>query len=123
MSRRAPFPFPVPASALAIASERLLCIDLGANATGLSHDAEGAVHTAALPALTADLLALVRPDRVICALFGSTQDACAVIERLQALEYGGQITVISPALPRPKLVEAELRAMGPAQRLTLLLLA
>jgi hypothetical protein len=39
---------------------------------------------------------------------------------LQALGFGGAITVLSPRLPRPLLVEAELRALGPGHRLTLL---
>lgn len=97
-------------------SERVLAIDLPDATSG---DATLKVR---LEALDAALLSEHRPERVVFALFGPGQDAMAVIERLEALGYAGQITVICPSLPRPKLVEAELRAMGPGKRLSLLIL-
>jgi hypothetical protein len=112
-----PIPIPLPA---ALATERLLCVDISATASGILRDEKGQVLTISLPELTADLMAQARPDRVICMLFGAGLDAYAVIERLESLGYGGAITVLAPHLPRPKLVEAELRAIGPGRRLTLL---
>jgi hypothetical protein len=120
MSRRAPFPFPPPGVQNARALERLLYVDLAATARGFSRNEQGSITSVALAALTVEVLISARPDRVICSLFGARQDAFAVIERLQALGFGGAITVLSPRLPRPLLVEAELRALGPGHRLTLL---
>ena len=100
--------------------ERLLYVDISANAPALLHELQGTMLTTALAELTAELLVQARPDRVICMLFGAGLDAYAVIERLESFGYGGAITVLAPHLPRPKLVEAELRAIGPGRRLTLL---
>lgn len=71
------------------------------------------------------VLAKVDPHLVICALFsvqqtGGDYDVVALIERLQVLGYRGRIAVLGPHLPRPDLVEAELRAIGPGTRLTLI---
>ena len=120
MSSSAPFPLPLPGPQSAKASETLLCIDLGATATGISRTEAGLISSVALDALTAGLLAETMPDRVICALFGARQDAFAVIESLQMLGFAGEITVLCPKLPNPRLVETELRALGPGRRLTLL---
>jgi len=70
--------------------------------------------------LGADLLARIAPTRVILPLFTTGHDAVAAIEALERLGFGGLITVIGPDLPRPRLVERELRAAGPGQRLTLI---
>jgi hypothetical protein len=102
--------------------ERLLYVDISANAPALLHELQGTMLTTALAELTAELLVQARPDRVICPLFGAGLDAYSVIERLEALGYAGEIAVLCPPLPRPRLVEAELRAQGPGQRLTLLML-
>jgi hypothetical protein len=101
-------------------AERLLCVDISATAAPLTRNEVGEVITTSLEELTGDILASARPDRVICTLFGAGLDAYAVIERLESLGYRGQITVLAPQLPRPSLVEAELRAQGPGRRLTLL---
>lgn len=77
------------------------------------------VDTLGFAALTAEVLRLYRPDLVVCPLFHPGHDAVAVIERLQDLAYPGAILVLSPALPRPDLVEQELRALGPLRRLRL----
>lgn len=118
MSR--PIPMPPPADRASLAAERLLCVDISAQAAPLIRDERGCVITTSLTELTASLLETARPDRVIFTLFGAGVDAYAVIERLEDLGYAGAITVLCPPLPRPKLVEAELRAQGPGRRLTLL---
>lgn len=69
--------------------------------------------------LTAALLAEVTPAVVIMPLFAPEHDALSMIEALEALAFTGRIMVVAPALPRPKLVERELRAAGPGERLTL----
>lgn len=102
--------------------ERLLCVDISAQAPAMLRDRNGTILTTSLADLTAEVLAQARPDRVICPLFGAGLDAYSVIERLEALGYAGEIAVLCPPLPRPKLVEAELRAQGPGHRLTLLML-
>ncbi len=68
-------------------------------------------------------LALLRrfcPDRVMLPLLARNHDAIQVIERLEALGYRGAITVIGPSLPHPRMVERELRSLGPGVRLVLL---
>jgi hypothetical protein len=69
--------------------------------------------------LCAALLADLAPERIVLPLFAGPCDAMTVIEQLQALHYTGKIVVIAPPLPRPDLVERELRAAGPGARLTL----
>lgn len=44
-----------------------------------------------------------------CPLIGPKVDATAIVERLAALEYRGSLIVVSPRLPKPSLVEGELR--------------
>lgn len=69
--------------------------------------------------LSAALLARLKPERIVLPLFAPACDAMAVIERLEALGYRGLIVVIAPPLPKPALVERELRALGPGDRLVL----
>lgn len=66
----------------------------------------------ALPALTPALLYLLKPDRVVCPLFGNQFDAVQVIERLVAIGFGGRLSVIAD-VPAPGLVQAELAALAP----------
>ena len=79
----------------------------------------GAVHRR-FADLGAGLLADLKPVQVILPLFGSGYDAMAAIEELERLQFTGQITVIAPKLPRPRLVERELRSLGPGTRLSLI---
>ncbi|NBZ86001.1 hypothetical protein GV832_00260 [Rhodobacteraceae bacterium CYK-10] len=69
--------------------------------------------------LSAALLAELRPDRIVLPLFTGSCDAMTVVEQLEALRYAGKIVVIAPPLPKPTLVERELRGAGPGDRLTL----
>ena len=61
-----------------------------------------------------------QPGLMIIPLFAAGYDAITVTERLQDLGYAGRIAVMAPNLPKPKLVEAELRAIGPGERLSLI---
>ena len=69
--------------------------------------------------LGAALLDELKPTVVVMPLFYLDQDAMTVVEALQAMGFSGRILVIAPQLPRPALVERELRAAGPGERLTL----
>ena len=69
--------------------------------------------------LTAALLTQIDATVIVMPLFSADHDALSMIEALQALGFTGRILVIAPALPRPALVERELRAAGPGTRLTL----
>ena len=71
-------------------------------------------------AVDAGFLASVQPGFVIVPLFAAAFDAMMVVERLEALGYAGRIAVVAPALPKPALVEAELRGLGPGARLVLI---
>lgn len=66
------------------------------------------------------LLAELAPTVVVMPLFSAGQDALSMIEALEAAGFAGRILVIAPTLPRPRLVERELRAAGPGDRLTLM---
>jgi hypothetical protein len=70
--------------------------------------------------LTARSLADLAPGLVVLPLFAASHDAAAAVERLEELGYRGRITVLAPPLPRPALVERELRALGPGARLVLI---
>ena len=70
--------------------------------------------------LSAALLAQYQPSLIIVPLFAAGFDATAAIEELEALGYGGKITVLAPELPKPRLVERELQSLGPGARLTLI---
>lgn len=68
----------------------------------------------------AGFIAANTPDLIIVPLFGSDHDAVILVEMLEALAYGGRIAVLAPALPKPGLVERELRSLGPGARLVLI---
>ena len=70
--------------------------------------------------LTAEVLQNLGPTHIYLPLFASGYDAIAAVEVLEKLGYFGKITVIAPNLPRPRLVERELRTLGPGLRLTLI---
>jgi len=111
--------------------ERVLFVGFGHGHTALTAQSQSAplagasVMTTHLQALTSAVLRTADPDLVICALMAqsaddSGADVVALIEKLQSLGYGGRIAVLCPYLPRPDLVQAELRALGPGARLTLI---
>ena len=70
--------------------------------------------------LSADLLAATDPGLIFMPLFATSFDAMSAVELLEALGYIGKLTVLAPELPKPALVENELRSLGPGARLTLI---
>ena len=69
--------------------------------------------------LTAEALLALAPSTVIMPLFAGAHDALSMVEALEAMGFRGRILVIAPPLPRPALVERELRSAGPGPRLML----
>lgn len=70
--------------------------------------------------LTADCLAGFRPDVVLFPLFSIAEDASVILTRLHELGYQGECLVLCPNLPKPRLIEAELRALAPGIRVQVL---
>ena len=113
MEHDAPPPAPLPPA-------RVLALDLGPIAADIAGVAKSRLSLARSQDLSAALLAAVAPDHILLPLFAPGLDASATIEHLVELGYGGEITVIGPALPDPAMVERELRALGPGKNLRLL---
>ncbi|MES2434700.1 MAG: hypothetical protein V4586_12860 [Pseudomonadota bacterium] len=65
-------------------------------------------------------LARIAPDLVVFPLFSATLDAIVVLTRLNELGYAGRCLVLAPRLPKPHLIEAELRASQGAMQVQLL---
>lgn len=55
-------------------------------------------------------LARIAPDLVVFPLFSATLDAVMILTRLNELDYRGRCLVLTPRLPKPHLIEAELRS-------------
>jgi hypothetical protein len=73
----------------------------------------GKTEIASIPALNAEIMAVLRPEWVIFPLIEDQFDAAYVIETLKALGYTGRACVISPILPNRRMVEVELRSIYP----------
>ena len=125
-----------PSNGLNTMHERVLFVSLGQSHTHGNHIVQnfdalplaGPVMKTHLLALNSELLDQTNPDLVICALFAPDcaeggADVVALIERLQRLGYTGRIVVLGPNIPRPDLVQEELRVLGPGARLTLVIAA
>jgi hypothetical protein len=91
-------------------------------------DFEPSTSTAALPArsiharyhqLTRSNMMEWGPSVVFLPLIGASEDAATIVELLESIAFQGDIVVICPQLPKPQLVERELRGLGPGQRLRL----
>ncbi|MDB5661375.1 MAG: hypothetical protein JWS10_3990 [Cypionkella sp.] len=70
--------------------------------------------------LSAEELARVSPDTVVFPLFTANLDATVILTELKALGYRGRCLVLTPRLPKPHLIEAELRGCGGAMQIELL---
>lgn len=70
-------------------------------------------------ALNSAMLYVLRPDHVVCPLFGPDCDAAQLISRLRDIGYGGRLTVIAQ-VPNPLMVAAELAELGPGITVTLI---
>ncbi len=63
--------------------------------------------------LDAACLSQINPELLVFPLFSAGWDAALVLLRLKSLGYRGTCLVLAPNLPRPKMVEQELRAICP----------
>ena len=71
------------------------------------------VVNARFDALTAGLLAEVRPDCVLAPLFGIDCDVMDVAARLTRLGYRGLLLGVTGPLPNPRVIKAEVRGANP----------
>lgn len=81
---------------------------------------EGAVPRAAhlhfvtsLGALEQDVLRELRPALIVSPLICRGYDAHELARRLKALDFGGVLRVLAPALPRPDMLRLELGQAAP----------
>lgn len=100
-----------------LAQRRLLYISAG---PAPALQAEARVKAIGFDELTASLMKAFAPDVVVFPLLSVAQDATVVIGRLQELGFSGQCLVLCPNLPRPKLIEAELRSLGRKMKIQVL---
>ncbi len=70
-------------------------------------------------AVTGPVLERLRPPAVAFDLFGLEADASEVLARLSELNYRGRVFALTPPLPRPAMVQGELRAQFPRLRFRL----
>ena len=70
--------------------------------------------------LCPEKLARIAPDLVVFPLFSASLDAIVVLTRLNELGYAGRCLVLTPRLPKPHLIEAELRGYKGAMQVQLL---
>ncbi|MFC7704884.1 hypothetical protein ACFQXB_11825 [Plastorhodobacter daqingensis] len=66
------------------------------------------------------LLDRVQPDLVLAPLMSCTFDASDLARRLAQLRFRGALVIAAPHLPRPELVEAELRRLCRGFTMTLM---
>jgi alkanesulfonate monooxygenase SsuD/methylene tetrahydromethanopterin reductase-like flavin-dependent oxidoreductase (luciferase family) len=59
---------------------------------------------------------------VACLLLGSQMDAIDVIAQLRVAGYRGQVTVVAPPMPNPRMVERELVQLAPSMQVQLVVL-
>lgn len=71
-----------------------------------------AIRVVPFAALNSAMLYVLRPDLVVCPLFGPDCDAAQLISRLRDIGYGGRLIVIAH-VPNPAMVAAELAELGP----------
>lgn len=72
-------------------------------------------------AVTAAALSNFAPDLVVFPLFSGALDATDVLTALDGFGYGGRCLVLAESLPRPKLIEAELRGYAGRMHVELIL--
>ena len=86
---------------------------IGLDRLSASLDAERvAVRLVPYSALNSAMLYVLRPDLVVCPLFGPDCDAAQLISRLRDIGYGGRLTVLAQ-VPNPAMVTAELAELAP----------
>jgi hypothetical protein len=98
-------------------SRRILYL-AGGEAVPVSQDAM--IFSLPFTQLCPEELARIAPDLVVFPLFNASLDAIVVLTRLNALGYCGRCLVLTPRLPKPQLIEAELRGYQGAMQVELL---
>ena len=73
-------------------------------------------------ALSAKLLARIDPDCIAFSLFSHSIDSHSLLATLRQLDYGGHVLALSPPLPNPRMVLAELRSYADGLRFRLVIL-
>lgn len=63
--------------------------------------------------LSKELIITLCPDVVITPLLSTSFDCLDVARILGAVEYRGSLTVVSPEIPKPRMITKELRALCP----------
>lgn len=81
---------------------------------------DGQIFTLPFAALNAAELARIAPDQVVFPLFSASLDAIVILTRLHDLGYCGRCIVLTPRLPKPHLIAAELRGYSGAMQVELL---
>jgi len=89
------------------ASRRILYL-AGGEAAPVSPDAM--IFSLPFAQLCPEELARIAPDLVVFPLFSATLDAVMILARLSELGYRGRCLILTPRLPKPHLIEAELRS-------------
>ena len=69
--------------------------------------------TTELAGLDRSLLLRVRPSCVVTPLVGAGFDVLDVAARLSAAQYRGTLYTLTPRLPRPRLIAAEVHGIAP----------
>lgn len=98
-------------------NRRILYLAGGEDAP-ISQDAT--IFSLAFASLNAVELARIAPDMVVFPLFSATLDAIVVLTRLNELGYSGRCLVLTPRLPKPQLIAAELHSYKGAMQVELL---
>lgn len=98
-------------------SRRILYL-AGGEAAPVSQDAM--IFSLPFAQLCPEELARIAPDLVVFPLFSASLDAIVVLTRLNELGYNGHCLVLTPRLPKPHLIEAELRGYMGAMQVQLL---
>lgn len=81
------------------------------------HGEAVSVRVVPFSALNSAMLYVLRPDHVVCPLFGPDCDAAQLVTRLHGIGYGGRLTVLAQ-VPNPALVAAELAELAPGITVT-----
>jgi hypothetical protein len=103
--------------------KRILYITAGST-TGLQYpDASqnDKLMTLSLEAVTTSALADFTPDLVVFPLFSGAKDATDILTALNNFGYRGRCLVLTQSLPRPKLIEAELRGYAGEMQVELMI--
>lgn len=72
-----------------------------------------------LAELRTEIITEFNPEAVVCSLFGQDDDATSIVARLGQIGFQGCCIVLTPPLPRPDLIRAELKSISPALNLEL----